>query len=556
MSVNEMDIFGFMYDKYKLPETVKLFEAFSGIGCQRMAFDRLGIKYEMVGFSEIDRYAIQAYNAIHGDTKNYGSICDINGADLPEIDVFTYSFPCTDLSKAGKQKGLGDTRSGLVYEVLRILQQLNDLNRLPKVLIMENVVDLVQTKFIRQFQEIQLELEELGYSNYTETLNAKDFGVAQNRDRVFMVSILGEYSYEFPKTIPLEKRLKDYLESYVDEKYYLSDRALRGLQNTEFNSSKLESRTEKDGIMSTLCARDYKDPKLVIENVDNNCLLIPEKTKLGYCEAYDGDGVYINRPHQKRGVVQKGMIQTIKASGQDIGVVVEPKRIGGLYDNENGRHQAGSIWDKDAISPTIDTMQGGHRQPFIVEDKKDMLKTTLCNQLIANGEVKEYDVIKHSYTSQILDGKKKGVEKQDEMITLTTRPDCLGVVVKEKSLNESMIDENGNVKRYLNSDMVDEFGVGDCADISFPNGYNKGNRVYKGYAPAINLTTTKDNFVVKEPTLRIRKLTPLECWRLMDIDDELFYKAQNSGISNAQLYKMAGNGIVVAVFAAIIDKLR
>ena len=94
MSVNEMDIFGFMYDKYKLPETVKLFEAFSGIGCQRMAFDRLGIKYEMVGFSEIDRYAIQAYNAIHGETKNYGSICDINGADLPEIDVFTYSFPC------------------------------------------------------------------------------------------------------------------------------------------------------------------------------------------------------------------------------------------------------------------------------------------------------------------------------------------------------------------------------------------------------------------------------------------------------------------------------
>lgn len=149
------------------------------------------------------------------------------------------------------------------------------------------------------------------------------------------------------------------------------------------------------------------------------------------------------------------MIQTIKASGQDVGVVVSdnkvinplkdkteygwyfeqnvydsdglirtlkssegsgnipkvitnsPKRLCGLYDDEKGKHQAGSIWDKDAISPTIDTMQGGHRQPFIVEDKKDMLKTTLCNQLIANGEVKEYDVIKHNYTSQILDGKKR-----------------------------------------------------------------------------------------------------------------------------------------------------
>lgn len=580
MSVNEMDIFGFMYEKYKLPETVKLFEAFSGIGCQRMAFDRLGIKYEMVGFSEIDGYAIQAYNAIHGNTKNYGSICDINGADLPEIDVFTYSFPCTDLSKAGKQKGLGDTRSGLVYEVLRILQQLNDLNRLPKVLIMENVVDLVQTKFIRQFQEIQLELEELGYSNYTETLNAKDFGVAQNRDRVFMVSILGEYSYEFPKPFKLEKRLKDYLEYQVAEKYYLSSKSLEGLKNAieryggdikkmldnekDLNVIQYPRGENKGGLISDIISPTV-DGAIGARNTAILCVrekdygAVDEKYYLSD-KAIKGmfNTDYNSAKAETRIQDQDSYCSTLMARDYKDAkcVVVEPKRLGGLYDDENGRHQAGSIWDKDAISPTIDTMQGGHRQPFIVEDKKDMLKTTLCNQLIANGEVKEYDVIKHSYTSQILDGKKKGVEKQDEMITLTTRPDCLGVVVKEKSLNESMIDENGNVKRYLNSDIVDEFGVGDCADISFPNGYNKGNRVYKGYAPAINLTTTKDNFVVKEPTLRIRKLTPLECWRLMDIDDELFYKAQASGISNAQLYKMAGNGIVVAVFAAIIDKLR
>ena len=198
-----------MYDKYHLPDKPKLFESFSGIGCQRMAFDRLGINYEMVGISEIDKYALQSYMAIHGDTKNYGSICDIKGKDLPQIDVFTYSFPCTDLSKAGKQKGLSDTRSGLVYEVLRILQELKVEGRLPNVLIMENVVDLVQTKFIRQFQAIQLELEQLGYTNYTQTLNAKNYGVAQNRDRVFMVSILGEYSYEFPKPTKLEKSLSD-----------------------------------------------------------------------------------------------------------------------------------------------------------------------------------------------------------------------------------------------------------------------------------------------------------------------------------------------------------
>ena len=222
-----MNIFELLNDRYFLSDKPKLFEAFSGIGCQLMAFKRLGVEVGSVGFSEIDKYAIQSYNAIHGDTKNFGSICDIKGTDLPQIDVFTWSFPCTDLSKAGKQKGLTNTRSGLVYEVLRIMQECKVNANLPKVLIMENVVDLVQVKFIREFQEIQLELEELGYSNYTQTLNAKDYGVAQNRDRVFMVSILGDYYYEFPQPIKLEKEMKDYLETFVDKIYWVS----KGLLN-------------------------------------------------------------------------------------------------------------------------------------------------------------------------------------------------------------------------------------------------------------------------------------------------------------------------------------
>lgn len=234
-----MNIFELLSERYTLPEKPRLFETFSGIGCQRMAFNRLGIEVEMVGISEIDKYAIKSYMAIHGETKNWGNICDIHGEDLPEIDVFTYSFPCTDLSKAGRQKGLTNTRSGLVYEVLRILHELDHEKRLPNVLIMENVVDLVQTKFIKQFQEIQLELENLGYSNYTETLNAKDYGVAQNRDRVFMVSILGEYYYEFPRPVLLNKRLKDYLEKNVDDKYYLSEKMLSYFtNNSKVNENK------------------------------------------------------------------------------------------------------------------------------------------------------------------------------------------------------------------------------------------------------------------------------------------------------------------------------
>ena len=389
-----LSIFEMLNEKYVLPNKPKLFESFSGIGCQRMAFDRLGIDYEMVGISEIDKYALQSYMAIHGETKNFGSICDIRGSDLPQIDVFTWSFPCTDLSRAGSQKGLqGGTRSGLVYEVLRILHECNEIGNKPTVLIMENVVDLVQTKFIREFNEIQLELEQLGYKNYVDTLNAKEYGVAQNRDRVFMVSILGDYYYEFPKTFKLEKRLKDYLEDEVDEKYYLSEKALNcftdmadrnGLiRGDRFNPHDVEKSqyafaittlagsratdnfikevipfgsyyTWKDnqGNINTQCNRAADENgyaltvacaepgKVLVRDKKDRFIKIPEATEKGYAEAYDGDGVYINRPHQKRGVVQYQMIQTLKTSCNDVGVVIEDSmyfRIRKLTPRETGR---------------------------------------------------------------------------------------------------------------------------------------------------------------------------------------------------------------------------
>lgn len=448
----QTNIFEMLREPYRLPKRPKLFEAFAGVGCQHMAFNRLGIDVEMVGISEIDQSAIRSYMAIHGETKNWGSICDVHGKDLPQIDVLTYSFPCTDLSKAGVQKGLSkDTRSGLVYEVLRILHELDDEHRLPKVLIMENVVDLVQVKFIKQFQEIQFELEQLGYSNYTEVMNAKDFGVAQNRDRVFMVSILGDYYYEFPKPFPLVKRLKDYLETSVDEKYYISKKMYDGMSKTSFNSYKLENKIQDgDGYVSTLLARYEGSPQLVDEN---QCF---------------------------------------------------------------GELNA---------------------------------KEELCEKMLATGELKEGDMIRHSYTKHRMAFENARTENSDNVSScLTTRPDTLGVVVS------SMIDDDGNVRRYLDSPIVDQFNVGDCADISFPNGYNKGKRVYDGYAPALNLTTTKDNFVVKQHDLRIRKLTPRECWRLMGIQDDEYDRASQV-TKPSQLYKQAGNGIVVDVFAAILKNM-
>ena len=605
-----MNIFELLNERYVLPKNPKVFEAFSGIGCQRMALNRIGIDYEMVGISEIDKYAIQSYNAIHGDTKNYGDISKIES--LPEIDIFTWSFPCTDLSKAGKKKGLTNTRSGLVYEVLRIL---TNTKQKPKVLIMENVVDLVQTKFIEEFNEIQFELENLGYSNYVETMNAKNYGVAQNRDRVFMVSILGKYYYEFPKPIPLEKRLKDYLEEDVDEKYYLSDKMMQYVTDTKdrngfVRGDRFNPHDEESEYAYTITTNAG-------QRATDNFIIIPENTIKGYTEAFDGDGVYINRPHQKRGVVQSGMIQTLKTtSGQDIGVVVPD------------------------------------------------LKRKYCNELVEKGLVDEYDIVRHSYTNNRLDNDMSRKENENGIAaTLTTRPDTLGVVVKENDIitplfildlcviidldrseqyeksrellqilwreitKEEIWEEIGRLLNIYQENIlqqrVHEKGVFENWGTQSNNNKLKNNseknkqidieerllrdmwKEFKnrytphrweleqqqfnklnGFMSKLPQQTTQNEIKMldlwernegtwllqqtlsslqkiwgstqneeQSKRLRIRKLSPIEVWRLMGIDDKDFEKAEKV-CSNAQLYKQAGNGIVVDVFAKILENLK
>lgn len=198
---------------------LRVFEAFAGYRSQSIALRNLGVEYEVVAISEIDKYAIKAGEAILGPVNNLGDICKINPSDIPDHDLFTYSFPCQDLSVAGKQAGLGKgTRSGLLYECEKIIEA-----KKPKYLLLENVKNLVGKKFKPEFDKWLEYLEGLGYTNYWKVLNAKDYGVPQNRERVFVVSILGEHKpYEFPKAIPLDKCIADILEDEVDEKYYLS----------------------------------------------------------------------------------------------------------------------------------------------------------------------------------------------------------------------------------------------------------------------------------------------------------------------------------------------
>lgn len=248
----QINIFDMTRPAFQIDRPIRLIELFAGIGSQAMALRDLGADFEHYRVVEFDRFAIKSYNAIHGTDFPAMDITQLNGSDLgiEETDkycyIMTYSFPCQDLSLAGKRKGMkkGDgTRSGLLWEVERLLTETDSL---PQVLLMENVPQVHSQANMPDFQRWIDFLGSIGYSNYWQDLNAKDYGVAQNRSRCFMVSILGSYNYKFPQPVPLKKTMRDYLEDRVEEKYYI---------NTE-KARKLIRELIKNGILQD--DRDYE----------------------------------------------------------------------------------------------------------------------------------------------------------------------------------------------------------------------------------------------------------------------------------------------------------
>lgn len=244
---------------------IRVFEAFAGYGSQALALERLKrhfdtFDYEIVGISEIDNHAITAYNALHPNVTNYGDISKIDWEQVPDFDLFTYSSPCQDFSNSGLQKGGEEgsgTRSSLLWECRRAI-----IAKRPKYLLLENVAALVQSKFIGLFNKWQAELESYGYTNFAQVLNARDYGVPQNRERIFLVSIRndGEFSqYYFPEPFTLTTRLKDVLEPMVDSKYYLSDRLINYLSVDNGGYKAMQPSTPPhDGVASCLTARMWK----------------------------------------------------------------------------------------------------------------------------------------------------------------------------------------------------------------------------------------------------------------------------------------------------------
>ena len=215
-----------MVKKYTKENPLRVFTAFSGYDSQCLALNRLGIDYDLVGWSEIDPAAIKAHNALFPqyEERNYGDISKIDWSQVPDFDLFTYSSPCTDFSNAGQQAGGEEgsgTRSSLLWECRKTI-----LAKKPKYLLFENVKALVSDKFLYLFEKWCKELESYGYANYYQVLNSKDYGVPQSRERIFMVSILKtddepDPYYEFPRPVPLTKCVEDILEDNVPEKYYM-----------------------------------------------------------------------------------------------------------------------------------------------------------------------------------------------------------------------------------------------------------------------------------------------------------------------------------------------
>lgn len=213
--------------KYTKENPLRVFTAFSGYDSQCLALNRLGIDYDLVGWSEIDKAAIIAHDALFPEymDRNYGDISKIDWETVPDFDLFTYSSPCTDFSNAGLQAGGEEgsgTRSSLLWECRKAI-----ITKRPKYLMFENVKALVTDKFKYLFDKWCDELESYGYVNFAQVLNAKDYGVPQSRERIFMISILRTDDepnpyFEFPHKIKLQKCVEDILEDDVPEKYYMA----------------------------------------------------------------------------------------------------------------------------------------------------------------------------------------------------------------------------------------------------------------------------------------------------------------------------------------------
>ncbi len=274
---------------------IKLFEMFAGYGGASFALKKAGIPFECVGFSEIDKFAIQCYQQNHEGVKCHGDCNSIDPNTLPDFDFLTGGFPCQAFSVAGKGLGESDSRGTLFNDIIRIAEV-----KKPSYMLLENVKGLTSKKHKQTFDKILSELDRIGYIVNWKVLNSKDYGTPQNRERVWFVCFrkgTDANYFSFPERFELNLFLKDILEESVEEKYMVPAKRITRLLNPLRRSDK--GRLQMKKYADCLLSCDYKDPKSTI--------------------------VQSNNPN----------------------------------------HSINRIYSPEGINPTLNTMQGGDRQPFI-----------------------------------------------------------------------------------------------------------------------------------------------------------------------------------------------
>ena len=348
---------------------LKVISLFSGIGAFEKALSNIGVKYDLLHFCEIDKFAPLSYCAIHNEpiSKNLGDITAVDIEALPKCDLITHGSPCQDFSIAGLQKGAdGGTRSSLMWNTVEIVSHCK-----PSYVIWENVKNVLSDKHRHNFDKYVNALTDLGYASYFKVLNAKDYGIPQNRERVFIVSIRKDLkqSFEFPKKQKLQLRLKDMLESEVDEKYYLSDKIIKGFQKHK------ERHAERGNGFAFV---PFETTDVTAHCLDthegsratNNYIKIPQATKQGYIEVEPGGVFDASFPdsNTRRGRVQESgnICPTIQTQNEICRV--EPMII-----DPQGRTK--KICKPNKICPTLRAQSHGN-QPQVINNGYRIRKLT------------------------------------------------------------------------------------------------------------------------------------------------------------------------------------
>lgn len=329
---------------------MNMLSLFSGIGAFEKALYNEKICYRVVSYCEIDKFASKAYSIIHNisESKNLRDVRSVTNI-TEEIDLLTYGFPCQDISNAGLQRGFSDkngntTRSGLFFEALRIIESTK-----PKIAIAENVKPLVGKRFVNEFNVVLGSLCRLGYNNYFSVLNAKDYGIPQNRERVFIISIRQDIDkgFSFPKKKKLTLRLEDITEEKVDEKYFLNENRISALikhkeRNAENGNGFGARFVTGSDIASTVLTSPDKSP--------GQYLLVKQATKKGYIEGFPGDYVNLQFPNSKtrRGRVTTGYANTLLCNDAQ-GVITDDLQIRKLTPKECFRLMGFDDKDIDAL---------------------------------------------------------------------------------------------------------------------------------------------------------------------------------------------------------------